>query len=850
MNEKNRHYTLEIRRASHRGDVVMLRTSEHLLDLTESDEEKKVKAKALAKRSLSKRPKPYIFRMLNEHLHLRDLRTKSLSAHPRGWKDFPPKGATTMPQAISMTVSRFFREHPLADLTILATAHLLVVLIWNLLIAPGRLIFKLFTAPKPARRKPAIPVMPFIMAPAPIAAVPSARRTAPLRFAWQTPTDWRKSVFAFGAICLVLVVPFGALNSFTSLRNQKTDVMNEGLDGMRLLRVAGVAAKAQDFSAAGLAFSQAENRFSNARERLGVMGKVLSSAISILPVNSSISAASPLLTSGKELAAAGSIIAEGFTKVDGEKDPVKKIAALRAHLTSSLPHLDAAEAAMRRVNPEAVPENYKTEIETAQRELPKLVESVRQATAIAGMLPSILGVGGAKRYLVLFQNNAELRPTGGFIGSFALLDVKNAKVENVEIPGGGSYDLKGSLRAKIVSPQPLHLINARWQFQDANWSPDFPTSAKMLRWFYEKSGGPTTDGVIGITSTMMERLLEVTGPIAMPEYGKTIDSANFYFETQKEVELDFDKAQNKPKKFIGDLAPKVLGKLLDADQHTYTKLIAVLDKALQEKQLLMWFTDPTIETKATKFGWTGELKQTDGDYLAIIHTNIGGQKTDLVMKDEVDHAVKILPDGGAIVTLTVTRSHTGVRGALFSGVRNVDYMRVYVPKGSTLVDAKGFRPPDPKLFKLADAGYAADPSIQAEEDAAKIDRTSGTSVSTESGKTVFGNWTQTDPGQTSVLTIVYRLPPGIITAPPRQQGRLAGLYDKLLGDASTRLSYSLFIQKQPGAQPASFTSRIDAPRGYDLSWQSEQRKTDDRGRWTATKTLDGDSFSSVLLESR
>jgi hypothetical protein len=787
--------------------------------------------------------------MLDERIYLHDLRVRTLSVRPRGWKDFPPAGAKTVPHAVAMTVAGFFREHPLADLTVFTVIHLLAVVVWHVFTSPYRLASRLLAPAKQPTMT--VPVIPLIAAPARATRSPHPTARAPLRLAWHLPPGWQRSVIGFACISLLVALPFGAVGSLAELKNDKDMILDDSVGAVRLLTSAGEAAKQRDFAAANRDFSAAATKFTDARERLGVVGTLLSAVTKIVPINSPVTAADPMFTAGREIAAAGTIITEGFSAMDQGAGPVEKIRALRERLSASLPHVDAAVAAVGKVSPKAVPEGYRTAFETARGDLPRLARSLHEAETIAGILPSILGAEGTKRYLVVFQNNAELRPTGGFIGSFALLDVRRGELASVEIPGGGSYDLKGGLRAKLVSPRPLHLINPHWQFQDSNWSPDFPTAAQTMRWFYEKSGGPTTDGVVAITATLMERLLEITGPIEMPEYGKTIDAANFYFETQKEVEIDYDRAENKPKKFIGDLAPRVLERLLKADESAYVRLIDLLDAALEEKHLMVWFADAGIQSKAGEFGWTGALKGTDGDYLAVVHTNIGGQKTDLAMKESIDHAVKVLPDGGAIVTLTISRTHTGTKGALFSGVRNVDYLRIFVPLGSTLVEASGFRAPDPKLFKLPDPSYGADPTIKAQEDGVRIDRASGTRTTEESGKTVFGNWMQIDPGETGVATVVYRLPPGTVKqAAARREGRLSALYEKLVGEERERLSYSLLVQKQPGALPSAFTSRIDLPRGFDLSWGSDTRSEDDRGRLIMNASLDKDLFTAALLQGR
>ncbi len=157
---------------------------------------------------------------------------------------------------------------------------------------------------------------------------------------------------------------------------------------------------------------------------------------------------------------------------------------------------------------------------------------------------------------------------------------------------------------------------------------------------------------------------------------------------------------------------------LEADQDTAIKLVSAVDSSLTGKEILIWIKDAETQAKAVSLGWAGDIKPADGDYLAVVHTNIAGQKTDSVMDESVDQTVKILPDGSATATLTVRRTHNGEKGALFNGVRNVDWLRIYVPQGSDLVEARGFDTPDPKLFKRSEEKALAKAVDEVEKTAA------------------------------------------------------------------------------------------------------------------------------------
>ncbi len=828
--------------------------SPYLVDLSwRTREEEQATAFRLAERREKARQYGWLRRMLDERIHLRDIRARSLSANPTGWKDFPPASARHLGHAIAITVSRFFNEHPLADLTIFSVVHMTGLLIIHLVTLPFRLLSSrantssLHAAPSFGTHHAVVPAG--IPAPKPEPSPAPIRATEHL-VPFRPKLGWRRPLVGFAMAASVFVLPFGAYSSFAGLLQNKDAVVGSGMEGARHLQAAFDAGRTMDFTGANTAFSAAAASFLDAKERLGMLGTVVTSAAAYLPTDHPVSAARPMLIVGREVALGGAVMTRGMEAIGSDRTPAEKVRILREHLDSAIPHFARAAAALEQVSPSALPEGYGEIAGTAKAELPALLAKMRETVVAAELVEAMLGADRKMRYLVVFQNDRELRPTGGFIGSFALVDVESGEVMNLDVPGGGSYDLKGSLREHVIAPRPMHLINPHWQFQDGNWSPDFPTSAQRLTWFYEKSGGPTTDGVIAINASVMERILGAIGPVEMPEYGITVDADNFYIETQTEVELNYDKEENTPKRFLSDLTPKVIERVMGADAATMLAVADVFRTSVTGKDVQVWLRDADTQARASALGWTGEFRDAPGDYLAIVHTNIAGQKTDKVMRESVEHEAKVLADGSAIVTLVIRRAHDGIKGEPFSGVRNVDYLRVYAPKGSTLIEASGFSAPDPKLIKLPDENYLPDETFAAQEAAMRIDRASGTETYEDLGKTVFGNWVMTDPGEESVVTLTYRLPAGTVAVTAPADTGLRRFYDRFVSGGGATLTYSLTVQKQSGANPAAFTSHIAGPRGYYPVWQSHSRTEDDRGRLTLSETLDGDRFSATILQTR
>src|SRR3989344_3772431 len=345
------------------------------------------------------------------------------------------------------------------------------------------------------------------------------------------------------------------------------------------------------------------------------------------------------------------------------------------------------------------------------------------------------------------------------MGSLGILSVRNGGIVNFTMPGGGTYDLQGSLTKFIQAPEPLRYLNPRWEFQDINWWRDWPTSAKMIDQFYQWSGGETIDGVMAIDATVIKDLLVVTGPIAMPKYGLTIAADNFVKETTAEVEERYDRTENKPKQFLADMAPLLIKKIFEEVGKNPTTILDVLNRNFNEKHILMYLRNNEQQALIEQLGWGGEVRPLPRltDSLGIVHTNIGGGKTDGVISDQVKHEVAISQDSRLVDSVDLARTHQGKPDGTLTGINNNDYIRFYVPSGSRLIKAEGFQKP---------LGAQLQPVSSWETPAALLDRTgsesiddnSGTEIYQEFGRTVFANWLVVSPQETASVKIQYELP--------------------------------------------------------------------------------------------
>lgn len=619
-----------------------------------------------------------------------------------------------------------------------------------------------------------------------------------------------RAMAGFAALTVLVTLPASAAMLYKSASANKTQAASAGTQAVAELAQVGSANLPQTAEA----LRRASAGFRDADNLLGQTNALAVGLASFLP--DQYRSARALLEVGDKTTSAARLLALGFGKVfsDQGRKLDERLEVMGAYAKTAQGLLTDASKAAATVDTKSLPGDQQEQVRTLLAQLDKSQSAVRELTLLADSLARFAGRDRSRRYLLVFQNQTEIRPTGGFMGSFAEVTLDHGAIKSVSVPGGGTYHLKGQLLARVIPPQPLQLINPLWQFQDANWFPDFPESARKINWFWSKSGQPTVDGIIAVNASFMEKLLEVTGPIAMPEYGKIVTAENFLLETQKAVELEYDRQENEPKKFVGDLMDRLMEQVKSFGQDDWLKVAALVAESLETKDIQLAFFDPDEEALAERFGWSGRLKPSVGDSLALIEANVAGQKTDGVVEESVEHEVRIAADGSIEDFVTLKRRHLGIKGELFRGVRNVVYLRAYVPAGSRLVSASGFEAPEPRLFKKISLDDQADPDIEAIE---STDQTTadGVKISREKDRTVFGGWLQLDPGQAQTVTLRYRLPFTVSDI-------LAKLDTGQVPDGQNpRGAYLLLLTSQSGKASRNITSKVILPDSWKIAWTKD-----------------------------
>jgi len=358
------------------------------------------------------------------------------------------------------------------------------------------------------------------------------------------------------------------------------------------------------------------------------------------------------------------------------------------------------------------------------------------ASYLAKTIPPVSFFGDGK-YLIIFQNNAELRSTGGFIGSYAIAQVENLELKNLNF-NTNIYKMDNAFTRKnfVKAPERLEqfLKGKSWTLRDSNYDVSFPEAAEDITSFYEKESQDTIDGVVAINAKVIVDLLKLTGPLVVD--GTEVDAENFYDVTQFAVEQGYylnpeNWLINEPKSFLKKLYPIVLEKAIKENKLGFIKLIF---RELKEKQIMFYFKDQTLEKIAKEKHWAGqvysdeELKgffQGDGpvDYLYVNSNNYSGNKSSISLKQKISYEVS-----NNKANLTLTRIHKGSN--VWPDGPNDSYIRILVPKDSRLEGA----------------------TLNGRNIFYKI------KTLEEAGKTVFATDINIAPSEAAVLNLSYSLP--------------------------------------------------------------------------------------------
>jgi hypothetical protein len=461
---------------------------------------------------------------------------------------------------------------------------------------------------------------------------------------------------------------------------------------------------------------------------------------------------------------------------------IKTIPDLLPKIDSISSQVKIVQDELSQINPDRYPDKFqgklvKSQIKTVQGLVSEASTFIVNSKPFLESTPYLLGMDSPRTYLILFQNDKELRPTGGFMTAYAIMKIDKAKFTPVS--SSDIYTLDAQYKPSIPAPAPIikyikgpYVLSQNWRLRDMNWSPDFATTMQTFLPAAKQVGITNIDGVIAVDTQLLVNLLDVIGPIGVPGFGNfstKIDPQCNCAQVIHELEAFADvegpiiwdpltgKIIQRPpnsdnrKKIIGPLMNSILANALGQPKDKLPALMQAAFNSLIEKHVLFYLMDTKAEAAASDFGVGGAIKDYNGDYLHINDANLGGRKSNLYAYEEVQQDIAISGDGSVTKTVTITYKNPQSQDGWLNSVLPT-WVRVYVPKGSQLITSEG---------------------LEAKQDPYE-----------DLGKTVFAGYFQLRPEGVSKVTFQYKLP------------------------FKVSKEYNLLIQKQPGTDGFLYTVNL------------------------------------------
>jgi hypothetical protein len=446
----------------------------------------------------------------------------------------------------------------------------------------------------------------------------------------------------------------------------------------------------------------------------------LASRLGWLPsVGPSVRALPALLDVAAEMAGAGHQALEALDPVLALASAPKGgdlLAQAVPALTAAAPGLAAAEARLARAEQEraTIAGPLHPRLAGLLERVDRILPLARTGLRVAQAAPELLGANGPRTYLILAQNNHELRGTGGFISAIGIVRLDGGRITELKLADSYSVD-----NFKQPHPLPPPALSEQMGAQllllrDSNWSPDFPTTAQVARALYQQDQGVATDGAIALDLEATRLMVGALGPLNLEGVAEPVTAENAIAAMKQAWETpagsqasaqdgNIGEWWRNRKDFMGGLMTAALGKLQGGADLNPAALAQALLAMLAERHLQIAVDDPVLSSLLAERGWDGALQpRARDDFLAVVDSNVGFNKANAAVKQEFAYRVG-QGSNGIEATLTLTYTHTAPAlpaselcdrapryGSSYDDLIQRcywDYLRVYVPDGSELLSA-------------------------------------------------------------------------------------------------------------------------------------------------------------------
>ncbi|MEK7633331.1 MAG: DUF4012 domain-containing protein [Patescibacteria group bacterium] len=432
--------------------------------------------------------------------------------------------------------------------------------------------------------------------------------------------------------------------------------------------------------------------------------------------------------------------------------------------------IDQAGKSIAKIDPKRYPKKIgklmlRDTITNLKNQFEGMTELFVNAKPLIKKLPEILGSDKEKTYLILYQNDKELRATGGFLTFYAVFKIKNGKMSIYR--SDDIYSLDATIANHPAAPPEIttyHKGVSQFYIRDSNLSPDFVQSVRLFEGLYKRSGARVEyDGIIALDSKILVDMLTIFGDVNVNGIrfsavnDKRCDCPQVIYTLFDLVDRPVGYFRDNRKGILGDLMYRLFYNAIGFSPSKYWgTLMQTMFKNLEEKHILVYFVDSETQKSLELMNYAGRIRDYQGDYLHISNVNFAGAKANMFVSEEINSKTNG-KDREVVVDFRNPYPASDCnleRGGLCLNATLRNWIRFYVPKGSRLVSLQG----SIKKVQTYD----------------------------ELGKTVFEGYLEVIPQGKATISVKYTLPSSVDTN-----------------------NYSLLVQKQPGIEEQKLKVRFN-----------------------------------------
>jgi hypothetical protein len=527
------------------------------------------------------------------------------------------------------------------------------------------------------------------------------------------------------AILVLLVLPAGvglaAYSAYSNIRSLATDGVNRLLDVKAVLNISkdnptaaldtGKLQQAQsDFNRAEADFIELQQLINRSDVQAAIVQFAPEYSDKLTVAQRLVQVGLDLSRMGSEMsgvAVLGASIIHSSPLASGSNKPLITVAdvnAVEGAVVHALYYIDDVQLQMSQVQLKDLPisDRQKAELTSALALLPKARDAIVQAQGLVSVVSWLLGVGQERRFLVQTMDDAELRPGGGFTGQYGILEIQDGRMAPFSLRDVALLDYAGNgIELGRLPPPAYRWMNfGNWGLRDANLSGDFPTTARLAMQVFQEEGGGPVDGDIALTPAVISHILDVIGPIKVPEYGEVITAQNledrlhYYQQNYNAIALEEQKTHDyshQARKSFTSLVGKLL---LDRMRHLPVSQLMTIAKGaikdIQSRDLEIYFSNPAAEAWLVEHSYSDAMDTfSKQDGFMVVQANISISKASQYVHTTEQDSITLDAHGGATHNLTITLDYQQT-GPVYGFDTYADYIRVYAPASAQFLGGDGF----------------------------------------------------------------------------------------------------------------------------------------------------------------